>query len=63
MVEFLVIAGIAGSVVGTVVGGISLGSRYVEAKLRYEDQNIKLDRPILAPRTRRGSNLSENHAA
>lgn len=63
MIEFLVVAGIASGVAGAVAGGITLGSRYVEAKLHYEDQDVKLDRPILAPRTRRSSNLGENHAA
>jgi hypothetical protein len=63
MIEFLVVAGIASGVAGAVAGGISLGSRYVEAKLHYEDQNVKLDQPILAPRARRGSGLGEDHAA
>jgi hypothetical protein len=63
MIEFLVVAGIASGVAGVVAGGISLGSRYVEAKLHYEDQDIKLDRPILAPRARRSSGFGEKHAA
>ena len=63
MLEFLVVAGIASGVVGAVAGGISLGSRYVEAKLHYEDQNIKLDQPILAPRARRGFRFRRKHAA
>jgi hypothetical protein len=61
MIEFIVVAGIASGVAGAVAGGISLGSRYVEAKLHYEDQNIKLDKPIIAPRARRS--FGEKHAA
>jgi hypothetical protein len=53
MLEFLVVAGIAGGVAGAVAGGISYGSRYVDAKLRYEEKDIRLDQPILAPSNRR----------
>jgi hypothetical protein len=63
MIEFLVVAGIASGVAGAVAGGITLGSRYVEAKLHYEDQAIKLDQPILAPPTRRSSSFGEKRAA
>jgi hypothetical protein len=62
MIEFLVVAGVAGGVVGVVAGGISFGSRYVEAKLRYEEKNIRSDQPILAPSNRR-EKIREQHTA
>jgi hypothetical protein len=62
MFEFLVVTGIAGGVVGAVAGGISLGSRYVEAKLRYEEKDVRLDQPILAPQHRHGK-IREERAA
>lgn len=52
MNEFLVVASIAGGVITAVAGGISVGSRYIDAKLRYEEKDIRLDRPILASSTR-----------
>jgi hypothetical protein len=61
MVEFLIVAGIAGGVVGAVAGGISFGSRYVEAKLRYEEKEVRLDQPILAPS--RSHRMGEDRAA
>jgi hypothetical protein len=61
MIEFFVVAGIAGGVVSAVAGGISFGSRYVDAKLRYEEQNIRLDRPVLARPNR--ERVREEHAA
>jgi hypothetical protein len=63
MIEFLVVAGVAGGVVTAVAGGISLGSRYIDAKLRYEEKDVRLDRPILAPQTRRHATLGEERAA
>ena len=62
MIEFFVVAGIASGVVGAVAGGISLGSRYVDAKLRYEEQDIRLDRPVLA-HSNRPEKVREEHAA
>ena len=62
MIEFLVVAGIAGGVAVAVASGISLGSRYVDAKLRYEEQDIRLDRPVLAHAPRR-EKMREEHAA
>jgi hypothetical protein len=56
--KFLVVAGIAGGVVGAVAGGISLGSRYVDAKLRYEEKDMRLDRQCL--RTRIVKRLGKN---
>ncbi len=61
MIEFFVVAGIVGGVVGAVAGGIFLGSRYVEAKLRYEEKHIRLDRPVLAHPYR--EKVREEHAA
>jgi hypothetical protein len=61
MIEFLVVAGIAGGVAGAVAGGISFGSRYVDAKLRYEEQDTRLDRPVLAHSSR--EKTREEHAA
>ena len=63
MIEFLVVAGVVGGVITAVAGGISLGSRYVEAKLRYEEKDIRLDQPILAPQTRHHASLGEERAA
>jgi hypothetical protein len=63
MIEFLIVAGVASATVGAVAGGISLGSRYVDAKLRYEHKNIPLDQPIVAPQFRRSGNLGEQRAA
>jgi hypothetical protein len=63
MIEFLVVAGIASGVAGAVAGGISLGSRYVDSKLRYEEKRIPLDQPVLAPPSRRGGNVGEERAA
>jgi hypothetical protein len=62
MIEFLVVAGIAGGVATAVAGGISFGSRYVEAKLRYEEKDVRLDQPILAPSHRR-EKIREERAA
>ncbi|HEV7634745.1 MAG TPA: hypothetical protein VGO54_04840 [Bradyrhizobium sp.] len=63
MIEFLVVAGVAGGIVGAVAGGYSLGARYVDAKLRYEEKDIRLDQPILAPQNRRSASLGEERAA
>jgi hypothetical protein len=63
MIEFLVVAGIASATAGAVAGGISLGSRYVDAKLHYEEKNIPLDQPILASQARRSGNSGEERAA
>jgi hypothetical protein len=64
MMEFLVVAGIASGVTAAVAGGISLGSRYVDSKLRYEEKHIPLDQPILAPPpNRRAASHGEVHAA
>ena len=60
MIEFLVVIGIAGGIITAVAGGYSLGARYVDAKLRYEEKNISLDQPILA---RGREKLREEHAA
>ncbi|MCK1523038.1 hypothetical protein [Bradyrhizobium sp. 17] len=63
MFEAITVASIAGGVLGAVAGGIFLGSRYVDAKLHYDESKINLDRPVLAPQFRRGKISGEHRAA
>jgi hypothetical protein len=63
MIEFLVLAGIAGAAAGAVACGITVGSRYVDAKLRYEEKDIRTDQPILAPQIRHGARVGGERTA
>ncbi|QOZ79910.1 hypothetical protein XH83_33735 [Bradyrhizobium sp. CCBAU 53351] len=63
MIEAITVVTIAGGVLSAVAAGIFLGSRYVDAKLHYEETKINLDRPVLAPQFRRGRASGEHGAA
>jgi hypothetical protein len=63
MIEFLVVAGVVSAVGGAVASGISYGSRYVDQKLRYEEQYIRPDQPILASPAQAEDKFREKNAA
>jgi len=58
MLELLIVAGAAGAIVAAVAGGITIGNRVVDQKLRYEQKLVRSDQPIVAhtvPRDRRSA--------